>query len=278
MIQNIKSALIGLTKEFGPDEQSSVLGYGLALARQADADITVMAASVKLVLASAWVGGFATNLVGAENRRLHALAEAAARDAQSGAADAGVACAAYSPQLTYHDLLTAFTAEARVHDLSILDADPDPAGLDRGLIEQILIQSGRPLIVVPRGRDTFAANRITVAWDGSAAATRAIHDALPFLRAAEAVEVVSVTGEKDLPGSADGIVKQLARHRVRATARSVPVGTGGVAQVLRESAGLFRSDLIVMGGFVHTRLREMVFGGVTNSLLKQSDVPLFMAH
>jgi nucleotide-binding universal stress UspA family protein len=280
MIQGVKSVLIGLTKEFGVDEVSSALGYGLSLAQQVGAHATIQAASVKLVLTSTWVSSFGVGLLDAENRRLRGLAEAAARSAQTDAAAAGVACTTHAPQLGYNDLLASFTDLARVHDLTILDAEPETINVDRGLIETLLTESGRPLLVVPPNKTDFSSRRIILAWDGSARAARAANDALPFLRAAQAVEVVSVVGEKDLPDAVTGadIAQHLARHGISVTAHQVEARNGDVAETLRDSAKLFQADMIAMGGFVHSRLREMIFGGVTQSLLKQSPVPLFMSY
>jgi nucleotide-binding universal stress UspA family protein len=94
------------------------------------------------------------------------------------------------------------------------------------------------------------------------------------------VEVVAVMGEKDLPVTVTGadIVPNLARHRVNVKVQTLPALEGDVAETLRNHATLTHADLIVMGGYVHSRLRELVFGGVTQSLLKQSPVPLFMAY
>jgi nucleotide-binding universal stress UspA family protein len=279
-VQNIKSVLIALTKESGPDETSSALAYGLSLAQQAGAHATVQAASVKLALNSAWVSKFAAGLVHAENQRLDTLAQAVARSAQADAAAAGVTCSTESPHLAYPYLLSSFRAQARCHDLTILDAEPEALSLDRGLFETLLMESGRPLIVVPPGLDTFSAQSIIVAWDGSAQAARAISDALPFLRAAKAVEVVSVIGEKDLQDAIEraDIAPHLARHGVRLTVNSISAQNGDVAQTLRNRALEFRVEMIVMGGYVHSRLHEMVFGGVTQSLLKSSSVSLFMSY
>jgi nucleotide-binding universal stress UspA family protein len=280
VIQNIKNVLIGLTKEFGSDEASSALGYGLSLAQQADAHATVEAASVKLALHSAWVTRVAAQLVQAENRRLRALAEAAARSAQTDAAAAGVLCSTRSPHLSYHKLLTSFTAQARVNDLTIVDAEPEVLNLDRGLIEALLIESGRPLLIVPSDHHTFQCRRILLAWDGSAKAARATHDALPFLRASEAVEIITVTGEKDLLGTTEGaeIASHLSRHGVPVTVNAVRAQSGDVAQTLREAVELAGTDMIVMGGYVHSRLREFVLGGVTQALMRSSPVPLFMSY
>jgi len=280
MIQNIKSVLIGLTKEFGPDEASSALGYGLSLAQQAGAHATVQAASVKMDLSSAGISRVVAGLVREENQRLQALAEAAARSAQGDAGAAGVTCSTASPHLSYPQLLAVFRAQARLHDLTVVDAEPDVFTPDRGLIEALLMDSGRPLLVVPPGQEVFRAQRIIVAWDGSGRAARAAADALPFLRAAETVEVIAVMGEKDLPANVTGadIAPHLARHGISVTVQALPALGGDVAETLRNHATLTHADMIVMGGYVHSRLRELVFGGVTQSLLKQSPVPLFLSY
>ncbi|MBA1159092.1 universal stress protein [Microvirga mediterraneensis] len=280
MIENIKSVLIGLTKEFGPEETSSALGYGLSLAQQAGAHATVQAASVKLGLSSAGISKVVAGLVQEENRRLQALAEAAARSAHGNAGAAGTVCSTAAPHLGYQQLLAVFRAQARLHDLTIIDAEPEALTPDRGLIDALLMDSGRPLLVVPPGQEVFQARRIILAWDGSGRAARAAADALPLLRTAEAVEVVAVMGEKDLPTSVTGadIAPHLSRHGVNVTVQTLPALDGDVAETLRTHATLTHAEMIVMGGYVHSRLRELVFGGVTQSLLKQSPVPLFLSY
>jgi len=280
MIENIKSVLIGLTKEFGPDETSSALGYGLSLAQQAGAHATVQAASVKLDLSSAGISKVVAGLVREENQRLHALAEAAARSAEGDASAAGVAWSTAAPHLSYPALLAVFGAQARLHDLTVVDAEPEALAPDRGLIDALLMDSGRPLLVVPPGQDVFRVRRVILAWDGSGRAARAAADALPLLRAAETVEVVAVMGEKDLPDSVTGadIAPHLSRHGVNVTVQTLPALKGDVAETLRNHATLTHADMIVMGGYVHSRLRELVFGGVTQSLLKQCPVALFLSY
>ncbi|MBB3019604.1 nucleotide-binding universal stress UspA family protein [Microvirga lupini] len=280
MLQNIHSVLIGITEEGEAEERSSALAYGLSLARTAGAHVTVQAASLKLTVTHAFISNFAEGLVAAENRRLDALAHAVADSSQRAAAASGIACTAQAPHLAYPDLIKSFAAQARTHDLTILDAEPISLAVDRGLIEAVLTDSGRPLITVPPGRETFAGDRILVAWDGSAKAARALNDALPFLRAASQVELVSVTGEKDLAHTVPGaeIAPHLARHGIQVNVLSLPAQNGDVAEALRNHAHLTRADMIVMGAYVHSRLRQMMLGGTTQSLLKDCPVPLFLAY
>jgi nucleotide-binding universal stress UspA family protein len=280
MLQQIKSVLIGVTEEGDDQEVSSALRYGISLAQDAGAHATIQAAAVKLVLTHAFVSDFAAGLVATENQRLQTLAQAAADKARRDAEAAGVICTSEAPQLTYPDLVRSFTSQAHVHDLTVLDAEPVAIALDRGLIEHMLFESGRPLIVVPPGRDVFSSARVIVAWDGSAKAARAMNDALPFLRAAEQVEVVTVSGEKDLSTSLPGaeVAPHLVRHGVNVSVVELEVENGDVAETLRRRAILSRADMIVMGAFVHSRLRQMVLGGVTQSLLKSCPVPLLLSH
>ncbi|WP_457089872.1 universal stress protein [Microvirga sp. P5_D2] len=281
MLQNIRSILIGITEEGDAEERSSALAYGLSLARQANAHVTIQAASLKLTLTHAFISAFAEGLVVAENRRLNALARAVADSSQRAAAASGLACTTQAPQLAYPALIRSFASLARAHDLTILDAEPIALAVDRGLIEAVLMDSGRPLIVVPQDREAFAGSRIVVAWDGSAKAARALNDALPFLRAATQVELVSVTGEKDLehtllPGVE--IAPHLTRHGLTVNVLVLPAKDGDVAETLRNHAHLTRADMIVMGAYVHSRLREMVLGGTTQSLLRNTPVPLFLSY
>jgi nucleotide-binding universal stress UspA family protein len=280
MLQNIHSVLIGLTEEGDAEEASWALAYGLSLAKEAGAHVTIQAASLKLVLTDAFVSSVAAGLVAAENRRLDALANAVADTARQTAATSGLACTVEAPQLAYPNLVKSFTALARAHDLTVLDTEPVALAVDRGLIEAVLTDSGRPLIVVPPGREAFAGARIVVAWDGSAKAARVLHDAQPLLREAKQVELVSVTGEKDLENSVPGaeIAPHLTRHGVNVTVMNLPALDGDVAETLRNHATLAHADMIVMGAFVHSRLRQMVLGGTTQSLLKTCPVPLFLSY
>lgn len=280
MLENIRSILIGLIEEGDPDGASAALAYGLSLARQSGAHVTVEAASLKLVLTQAFVSSFASGLVAAENRRLDALAHAVADSARQAAATSGVLCTTQTPQLSYQDLMKSFVALARTHDLTVLDAEPVALAVDRGLIEAILKDSGRPLIVVPPGREAFTGARIIVAWDGSAKAARALNDAMPLLGNADQVELVVVTGEKDLKAAVPGadVCPHLTRHGVNAAVLALPAQNGDVAETLRNHAVLTRADMIVMGAFVHSRWREFVLGGTTQSLLERCPVPLFLSY
>ncbi|ACA16105.1 UspA domain protein [Methylobacterium sp. 4-46] len=280
MTDTIRTVLIAVTERTGDEAPSAALAYGLALAGQAGARATVQAVSAKLVLPHAWISRFVAMLVAAENRRLRDLAEELAERARGEAAAAGILCRTQTQQLPEAELLASVRWQARLHDLTVTDAESRLLTGDRGLIETLLFESGRPVIVVPPGVESFAAQRILVAWDGSAQAARAVHDALPFLKRAGAVEIVSVAGEKDLSGAVPGaeLAPHLAHHGVAVTVTDLVAGDGDVAGTLRRHAAASRADLLVMGAYVHSLLREMVLGGVTQALLGSCPVPLLLAH
>ncbi|WP_018260154.1 universal stress protein [Methylobacterium sp. WSM2598] len=278
MLDALRSLLIEITETSGVQTPSAALAYGLSLARQAGAHVTVQAMTVEIVVPNAWISGFAASLAATENERLRGLARAAAEAARAEAA-AGLRCTARAQALSAAELFAGLAARARLNDLTLLDAEPSLLATQRGLIEDLILYGGGPLLVVPPAWTEFRAGRAVVAWDGSAAASRALRDALPLLRQARDVHVVTVTapGRSDeaVPGAEVGPF--LARHGVAATLVDLP-GEDGVAGTLRRHAVQARADLLVMGGFVHARLREMVLGGVTAALLTDCPVPLLLAH
>lgn len=279
MAPSIKSVFTAYTEE-GQGEHDTALSYALSLAEQAGAHLTIQAAAMRYAVPASFVGDFGTAFVNAENRRISELAERFAERAKTNTGLAGVTSTIETPQLIYADLADRLVSEARVHDLSVLDIEKDAAERDRGLIEAALFDSGRPVIIVPPGSETFAAGRILIAWDGSAGAARAVAEARPFLKGAE-VEILSVTGEKDLSRLVAGaeLAPHLARHGASVTVRNVAVPSGSdVAETIRQAATDFRADLIVCGAYKHSRLREWLIGGVTQSLLKSTSLPLLMSR
>lgn len=171
---------------------------------------------------------------------------------------------------------------ARRFDLTILpQASPEGNGLEEAMIEAALFGSGRPVLVVPYFQESgLKLDRILVCWDGSHNATRAIADAMPFLKRAKDVEVVTVTADgkddDDIPGM--GIAHHLSRHGVNVEVRNIVAHDQDVATRIRSHAAQQSADLIVMGGYGHSRLREFFLGGATREILQSTIVPTLMSH
>jgi nucleotide-binding universal stress UspA family protein len=173
--------------------------------------------------------------------------------------------------------------QARYSDIVIVgqhneDADRQAADLPDG----VLLTTGRPTIIVPNNPNvkTFGRN-IMVAWDDGIQATRAIHDALPLLQAAENVTVMAVnpkdTGDHGDAPCAD-ICHHLARHGVKASAYPVTTDEFTTEHMILKRAFEHGSDLLVMGAYGHSRTREFVFGGVTAHVLENMELPVLMSH
>ena len=180
------------------------------------------------------------------------------------------------------DIADVAAREARCADAFVLIRPNGSQDPDR-LVEGILFGSGRHILLVPEVErpKSIVFNRILVAWNASRESTRAVAEAMPYLRIAKDVSVVMVTEEprKQMEGSVgDAIKKHLRHHGVAAELHRVKCRNGNVGETLLAEAKKARSDLIVLGGYGHTRLREMLLGGVTYHLMHNSPVPLLMAH
>jgi nucleotide-binding universal stress UspA family protein len=169
---------------------------------------------------------------------------------------------------------------ARMRDLTIVSAEANELA-DQPTAEALIFESGRPVLVVPREpKKPFALNIATVAWDFSRPATRAIGDALPLLTKAKRVHVVTVTNEKriDTRRSGPELAKHLARHGVDVILETVDAKGRPIGEALEAAARVHDSDLLVMGAYGHSRLREFVLGGATRSMIASPPLPVLLSH
>ena len=174
-----------------------------------------------------------------------------------------------------------FAKLARRFDLAVLgQVDPDSETLEGRIAEAALFESGRPILLVPyihKGAAEF--RHVTVCWDGSRAATRAIADAMPFLALAKATDIVIMEHEtpksEDVPGA--DLAGHLAHHGLKVEVRRIRLNLD-VGNTILNYAAEAGTSLIVMGGYGHSRLREFILGGATRSLLERMTVPTLMSH
>ena len=196
--------------------------------------------------------------------------------------DAGLATEAHMLDSTAATAPGAFASLARRFDLSIVgQAEPEQPALDGLIVEAALFDSGRPMLVVPYiQRNGLKLDRILLCWDGSRSAARAAADALPFLRRAKLVEVVTVASEPaksdEMPGA--DIAHHLARHGVKVELKRIVTAETDVASTILSHAADSSADFLVMGGYGHSRLREFILGGVTREILASMTVPVLMSH
>ena len=175
---------------------------------------------------------------------------------------------------------------ARYVDLTIL-GQLDPDGGDTELIrprpDLVALASGRPILAVPyAGQFETVGRRVLIGWNATREATRAVNDAMPLLAAADVVTVLTIDAREgpdahgELPGA--DISLHLARHGVKATIeRTVSAGVPA-GEVLLSRAADLGADLLVIGAYGHSRMRELLLGGATRSILQSMTVPVLMSH
>ena len=149
--------------------------------------------------------------------------------------------------------------------------------------DRLVVESGRPVLLLPKTGEVYDfGRRIVVAWNGRRESARAVYDALPMLKRAEEVIVVWINPQEegeaagDLPGI--DICTALSRHGVKCEATQNVRPSVAVGQTLLSTVKSFGGDMLVMGCYGHSRMREFVFGGATRYVLENMHVPVLMAH
>jgi len=184
------------------------------------------------------------------------------------------------------DLPDEMALHVRHVDIAVVgqpDEGEDGAGPQHALLNELLFSAGRPLLLVPwAGKANPEPETVMVGWDASGTAARALADALPILRRAKKVVVVIAIGDRrgdhgEEPGA--DITLHIARHGIVSEARRIPLASDvDVADLLLSQAADLGAEMIVMGGYHHSRLRESVLGGVTRTVLETMTVPVLMSH
>jgi nucleotide-binding universal stress UspA family protein len=195
--------------------------------------------------------------------------------------------ASYEKRVVDDDAGASLSLQARYADLVVIgqiDADAPALFGAADFPQYVLLNSGRPVLIVPyAGHFTHVGKRVLVAWDASTAATRAVTAAIPILKQADFVQVVVFNAEKQpwIHGEQPGtdIALYLARHGIKievsqqTTPSALRVGNALLSHALDCNA-----DLLVMGGYGHSRFREVVLGGVTRAILSEMTIPVLMSH
>ena len=173
---------------------------------------------------------------------------------------------------------TAIGTIGRAYDLIVM---PQPGALPKmpeSVFETALFDSGRPVLVVPQGFSGMVGKRILFAWNGSTESARAISLAMPVLAGAESIDVLSVDGAM-VPGpSSSEIAESLRSHGLNVTSQHVKPGSRTAGQTIVDTAVAGGADLIVKGAYTQSRLRQMIFGGMTRHLILNSPLPVLFSY
>ncbi len=185
------------------------------------------------------------------------------------------------------NVIDSLVMNAHYADLLVLgqyDANASAFGVPADLAEHVMLQAGRPVLIVPyTGKYETVGENVLVAWNGSREAVRAVNDAIPLMMKAKTVTVLALNpdqgdgkGHGEIP-CAD-ICLHLARHGVNAKAQHLVAKDIDAGNMLLSMAADEGVDLLVMGGYGQPRLREVVLGGATRQILRHMTVPVLMAH
>lgn len=172
----------------------------------------------------------------------------------------------------------AAAVEARYADVTVL---PWAAGAAqaRDLAEAVVFGAGRPVVVVPAGWTGAGLDHVAIGWDGSRVAARALADVLTLLPAGARITVLTVRGEKAVEsGIGPAIAETLAQAGWQADATEVPLDGRTVAEALQDGARAAGAQMLAMGGFGHSRMRDLILGGATQGVLADLRMPVLLSH
>lgn len=143
-----------------------------------------------------------------------------------------------------------------------------------------IFETGKPVLIVPPDMPAEMGKRILIAWNGTSEASAAVFAAMPFLERAESITVLTVETEKALNRiSSEELLKNLAWHGVSsATIQKVPTSAESVGEIILKQCALMNADLLVTGAYTHSRLIQIILGGVTRHIIAEAIIPILAAH
>ncbi len=216
-----------------------------------------------------------------EQERALARADAALAVFETEARNAGIPFSSQAAASIPAEAAASVIASARLHDLTIvLQPEPDRQTFDNVMPQEILFGSGGPVLFVPYvHKGLLDAKRIGIAWDGSRLAARAVRDAAPFLKRAQAITIISIN-EAQTPAEASpkALSAYLARYGATLRIQQMDADHADIQPSILSIAADDSLDLIVMGGYGHSRLQERFLGGVTRGMIQSMTVPTLMSH
>jgi nucleotide-binding universal stress UspA family protein len=287
----IKTILVAAT---GSDSDTAVFAAALAIARPFAAHLDMVhvrqdpVALAVAMTTEAGGGALATGLIEQlekdardRERKAHEIFTRFCRSARLKAVSAPPRTSAAAPSAEWHvetgEEPRWMATYAVAADLIIAPRGAGEVALAQATLEAVLLESGRPILIPAAAAIPAKLARIAIAWKPTPQAARAVAAAMPFLAQAREVVVATVEEAADRSDDADRLARHLAWHGVAATTRLLKPGAGGAAATLL-AAIADHADLLVMGGYGHSRLREWVFGGFTQSVLADAPLPVLIAH
>jgi len=265
-----------------PTSSNASVDYAISVATYFDAHLAGIALTHEPYVPGSVFNGVAADIVASYRAQIEKAGKAAVAKFEAATRRAGVSAQSHVLETELAGIDELFAKIARRFDLSVVgQIEPGKDFAEEILPQTALFGSGRPVLVVPYIQKAgMKLDRVLVCWDGSRAAARAIGDAMPFLARSKSIDIVTITRNEEprdeLPGV--DIAQHLARHNLKVDFKRIVAKDQDVASIILSTAADIGSDMIVMGGYGHSRLREFVLGGATRGILEAMTVPVLMSH
>jgi nucleotide-binding universal stress UspA family protein len=254
--------------------------YAISVAKTFDAYLAGVAFAYEPVLPAIVGGGIPESVIEEQREENEKAAKAAVAQFEAAAKDIR-----HDTRMVPASLAGAadtFGEIARLYDLAIVgQSERDRVGPEELIVEGALFGSGRPILVVPADyQGGMRLDRVLICWNGGRNAARATANSIPFLRRANAVEIITVGTEVAAAAetSAADLSRHLGRHDIKTDVRRIEPGNLKVSAAILDYAGKSGAGMLVMGGYGHSRLREFILGGTTRGVLAAMTVPTLMSH
>jgi nucleotide-binding universal stress UspA family protein len=260
--------------------RDTAVDYAISLARIFEAHLEAIAFAYEPVLPAIVGTDIPESLIEEQREDNETAAKAAVGRFE--AAAAGISHHSRTVSASLAGAADTFGEIARQFDIAVVgQSEQERVAPEELIVEGALFGSGRPVIVVPHNQKAgLKPDRIIICWNGGRTAARAMADAMPLLPQAKTVEVVVVGTDvaKNNGVSGADVAQHLARHGITAAVKNIDPGNLKVSGAILAYATTSGADLLVMGGYGHSRLREFILGGTTRAILKTTTVPTLMSH
>jgi nucleotide-binding universal stress UspA family protein len=274
----IKDMLISLSVE---DKRDVATDYAISVATTLNAHLAGVAFAYEPIVPGTIFEGMSASMVASFRTESKKAAKGAVERFEESARCAGVSAESRVIGADAGSATEIFGRLARRYDLSII-RQPEPKDAEDALIlEAALFESGRPILIVPYIQaQGLKLDQVLLCWDGSRHAARAFADALPLLARSKNINVITIATKEESKGEISGadIAHHLARHQLKVELKHLVTPDTDVASAILSYAADAAVDLIVMGGYGHSRLREFILGGATRGMLAAMTVPTLMSH
>ncbi|HQX85593.1 MAG TPA: universal stress protein [Aestuariivirga sp.] len=253
----------------------------IGLAAKLDGQLSVAIGALEISVRNTLSSGIVDRVVAEEGQRSRESAKALSGQIADLARGSGSAVHTEILSGSLGQITGQCAVRARIHGLVFAEAGGPSEPLTGALIEPLLFESGRPVIVVPNGFSSeISLSHILIAWDGSEGAARAVWDAIPLLLQANTLEIATVVGEKELDEvpAANALAGMLTFLGKKITVTPLTFDGNTAAGLIKQHAARTSAGLVVQGAYGRSRWSELILGGVTREMLHDCALPVLMSH